>query len=119
MVLVLIIVGLALWVWYLLKSKKDGEAEVAALQKEKDELAGLGSGLEEYRNKLQEKKEQAKVKILELLNLKQKISHKDVAKELGASRTTVVRYLDDLEKEGKVRQVGGVGQGVFYTKSAE
>lgn len=35
---------------------------------------------------------------------------------LGISDATAERYLNELEKEGKVRQVGGTGSGVFYEK---
>ncbi|NQV93072.1 winged helix-turn-helix transcriptional regulator [Candidatus Kaiserbacteria bacterium] len=34
---------------------------------------------------------------------------------LGVSDTTIVTYLDELEEEGKVVQVGESGRGVYYT----
>jgi len=70
--------------------------------------------LAEYNKKRQEKKEKAKNKIVELLAEKGKISHSDIAKEFKLKRATVVRYLDELEQEGRAKQVGRVGQSVFY-----
>ena len=115
-ILILIIAVMGVWIWYLLKEKKESEKEVLMLSKEKDELASFGGGLEEYNKKMQEKKEQAKEKIMELFESRGKISNSDAAKALGISRNTVIRYLDELEAESKVKQVGKTGQAVFYTK---
>jgi len=35
---------------------------------------------------------------------------------LGISDATATRYMDELEKEGKVRQVGKSGPGVYYER---
>lgn len=45
-----------------------------------------------------------------------KISNDDIQKLLGVSDATATRYLDALEKEGLIRQVGGEGRGVYYEK---
>ncbi len=116
LVLVLVIVAMGIWVWRLLKDKKENEKEILALEKEKDELAEFGNGLEEYNKKMQEKKERAKEKIMKLFEGKEKISRREVVKALNASKNTAIRYLDDLESEGKVKQIGKTGQAVFYTK---
>ncbi len=113
---ILIIIGLGIWIFWLLEQKKENEKEVLALGKEKDELAELGKGLEEYNRKMQEKKEKAKEKIMELFSKKEKVSHKDVVVALNASKNTAVRYLDELEMESKIKQIGKTGQGVFYIK---
>ena len=115
-ILVLIIVGMGLWVWYLLKNKKEDEKEILAIEKERDELADFGKGLEEYNRKMQEKKKQAKAKIMKLFEKKGKINHRDVVKALDVSKNSAVRYLDELEADGKVKQVGKTGHAVFYTK---
>jgi len=113
-VLVLVVIGLGFWVYKLYQDKKESDREAEALAKEKDEYAEIGQGLAEYNQKLQEKKEQAKQKILDLLKSKGKISNSDAAKSLGLSSATIRRYFDDLEAENKVKQVGKVGQQVFY-----
>jgi len=115
-VLILIVVALGLGVWYLLKNKKESEREMALVEKERDEYAELGKGLVEYNQKLQEKKNQVKEKILELFETKLEISNRDVAKKLALSRASAFRYLDELEKEGKLKQVGKTGRNAFYTK---
>lgn len=39
-----------------------------------------------------------------------------VQKKLGVSDATAVRYLDELEKEGIIKQVGETGRSTYYTK---
>ena len=60
------------------------------------------------------KKRENKEKILALLTEKGELSNSDIREALGVSPKTVVNYLDELEREGKVEQIGGVGQGVYY-----
>ncbi len=59
-------------------------------------------------------KETHKQGILAMLQEKPEISNSDIRKALGVSSRTVVRYLDELEKEGKVEQVGKIGNAVTY-----
>lgn len=115
-VLVLIIIALAFWVWKLYGDKKEGEQEVEAIKKESQEYKAIGQGLAEYNQKLQEKKNLAKEKILEMFSKTKKLSNKEIAKELLVSRDTVITYLDELEGEGKVKQIGKSGRNVFYSK---
>jgi len=42
------------------------------------------------------------------------VSNEEIRKHLGVSRRSTVRYLDELEKEGNVEQVGDIGRGVTY-----
>ncbi|MBI2674702.1 MAG: winged helix-turn-helix domain-containing protein [Candidatus Yanofskybacteria bacterium] len=60
------------------------------------------------------KKNANKEKILELLKEKDEMSNSEIREALGVSRNTVGRYLDELERESKVEQVGVVGQNVRY-----
>lgn len=62
-----------------------------------------------------EKKAENKQKILEFVQEHEKIQNNDVEKLAGVSNATAERYLDELEKEGKLTQHGAIGQGVFYT----
>ena len=61
-------------------------------------------------------KERNKEKILELLKTQQSITNNDVEAMLGISDATATRYFDELEKEGKVRQVGKTGRYVNYER---
>lgn len=61
------------------------------------------------------KKAENKQKILTFIQTNAKIQNNDVEKLAGVSNATAERYLDELEKEGKLTQHGVIGQGVFYT----
>ncbi len=82
---------------------------------------------EEYKNAGQKEmpqlmQEQAKEKaehlqeIKDLAAGKNKITNDDIQKLLGVSDATAVRYLDELEKEGALKQVGKTGKYTYYSK---
>ncbi|MEK7227411.1 MAG: winged helix-turn-helix transcriptional regulator [Patescibacteria group bacterium] len=56
-------------------------------------------------------------KIMELFEGKDSINNDDIQKLLGVSDASATRYLDELEKEGKVKQVGKTGKHVYYEKA--
>jgi len=60
------------------------------------------------------RKEENKEKILEFLKGNEKITNNDVEKMLGVSDATATRYLNELEKEQKIKQIGTVGHAVYY-----
>lgn len=43
-----------------------------------------------------------------------RITNDDLQKALDVSDATIVRYLNDLESEGLIKQVGDTGQSVYY-----
>lgn len=53
-------------------------------------------------------------KILHVLDLKDRLTNADVQRILGVSDATATRYLDQLEKEGVIKQVG-MGRHTYYT----
>ncbi len=61
------------------------------------------------------KKEKNMVHILRFLQEKREVRNNDIEKLLNVSDATATRYLDELEKEGKITQHGETGQSVFYT----
>ncbi|MEK7170284.1 MAG: FaeA/PapI family transcriptional regulator [Patescibacteria group bacterium] len=61
-------------------------------------------------------KEAHKASILELLKTTTPLTNTHIEQMLGVSDATATRYLEELEKEGKVRQVGKTGRGVVYEK---
>lgn len=61
-----------------------------------------------------QKKEKNKDNILSHLREKGSVTNNDIEKLLGVSDATATRYLSELEKEGKVEQIGKTGQGVEY-----
>jgi DNA-binding IclR family transcriptional regulator len=61
-----------------------------------------------------ERKNQNKAKVLELLQQKGELSNEELCQALGVSRSSVVRYMDELESENRIEQVGDAGRGVTY-----
>jgi len=61
-------------------------------------------------------KELNKKKILDGIEMQKSITNDVVQNLLGVSDATATRYLEELEKDGKIRQVGERGPGVFYEK---
>jgi len=68
------------------------------------------------RAKIQERKQKKLDKIMTLFEAKPQIRSKDVQKLLFAKKRTVTNYLDQLEREQKITQVGEKGKGVLYIK---
>jgi|SRR3989338_5091839 len=56
-------------------------------------------------------------RVMELFGNKSEVSNADVRQVLGVSDATATRYFDELEKEGKVRQVGKTGRHVHYERT--
>ena len=56
-------------------------------------------------------------KIMEALALKDTITNDEVEKLLHVSDATATRHLSELEREGKIRQVGKTGRGVVYSSN--
>lgn len=54
--------------------------------------------------------------ILNLFAERQTVTNDEVEKLLHVSDATATRYLEQLEKEGKIKQVGKTGKGVVYEK---
>lgn len=54
--------------------------------------------------------------VMNLFLKKSKITNDEVEKFLHVSDATATRYLSELEKEGKIKQVGKTGHAVSYTK---
>lgn len=60
------------------------------------------------------KKEENKRKIMEMFEGKNELTNEEIRKKLNVSRGSVVNYMNELEKEGKVEQVGDVGRSTHY-----
>ena len=66
-------------------------------------------------SKQAEQKLENKKKILEFVQEHGQVQNNDAEKLAGVSNATAERYLDELEKEGKLTQHGEIGPDVFYT----
>lgn len=67
-----------------------------------------------YRDINKQQKTQGKERILKELQDKDKITNNDVEKLLKVSDATATNYLQELENENKIEQVGKTGRSVFY-----
>jgi len=79
----------------------------------------LGSYFARKRNggligKQAKKKVDNKNKILEFIREREKVANNDIEKLLGVSDATATRYMNELENEQKVRQIGKTGNAVYY-----
>lgn len=63
-----------------------------------------------------EEKKCNKEALLGILETQTPLTNNHVEQLLGVSDATATRYLEELEKEGKIRQVGTTGQAVYYEK---
>ena len=105
------------YIWWKFKKdklKKSKEDSAAKLEKEKSkqEISGIAKVNETRQNA----KAEAKDKILKLFNNKTEITNDDVQKLLGVSDATATNYLNELEQEGIITQIGKEGRGVKYTR---
>ncbi|KKW19808.1 MAG: hypothetical protein A2131_00985 [Candidatus Sungbacteria bacterium GWC2_49_10] len=55
-------------------------------------------------------------KVRGYFEMQSRATNDDIQRILGVSDATATRYLEALEKEGLIRQVGGAGRGVYYEK---
>lgn len=55
---------------------------------------------------------------LSLFSERESITNSDARKALEVSSRTAVRYLDELERQGKIIQIGKTGQSVTYRKAS-
>lgn len=87
--------------------------------------AGVGIGWflkkrSDFKNSLigkqAQEKEERKSRILDLIAEKGRLSNNDIERLLGVSDASATRYLGELEKEGKIKQVGEAGKYVYYSK---
>ena len=56
-------------------------------------------------------------KIKDFMQDKDKVTNKEIVDMLGVSDATAVRYFNELEKAGFLKQVGKTGHSVFYSKN--
>lgn len=68
-------------------------------------LAAMGKSKEKMKNKQ---------KILDFLQKNGKATNSELRELLGVSERTVVNYMDELEKDGRTRQVNETGRAAHY-----
>ena len=68
----------------------------------------------EFFSKQVKDKSDKKEKILAIFSGDKEVTNNEIEKALGVSDATATRYLDELEREGKIEQIGIEGRGVVY-----
>jgi predicted HTH transcriptional regulator len=66
--------------------------------------------------KIDDERIENKQKIIDFLKDNDKVTNNDVEDMLSVSNSTAYRYLEELEQENIVRQVGKAGRSVYYEK---
>ena len=72
--------------------------------------------LAEFNSARDERAKENKEKILKSIEIQKSINNDSAQSLLGVSDATATRYLDELERDGKIKQIGNSGRGVFYEK---
>lgn len=93
------IVFIAAITWLLIS---DSDSKVSA----KDRQKALTEQVEKHRANI--------AKVLNMAQISDKITNNDIEQALGVSDSTATRYLQELEEQGKIEQVGKEGRAVFY-----
>jgi predicted HTH transcriptional regulator len=75
-----------------------------------DEVVGVCAVALERSSQKQTRKD----KVLELLGKNGELSNEELRSALGVSARSVVNYMDELEAEDKIEQVGDTGRSVRY-----
>jgi Fic family protein len=71
-----------------------------------------------YSDRSQSKeRDNRKAQILGLFDVGDRVVNNDVEALLGVSDATATRYLQELEDEGKIKQIGTEGTAVYYIRS--
>jgi len=116
-------------VWVIMK-KRVGELEIELKRTEKeieeertllraceletDKEEKIAFGFADFNRRMQEIKETRKQGILKELEKRSKIKTNEVADLFEVSRATAFRYVEELEKQGKIEQIGAFGRNVEY-----
>ncbi|MEK7124593.1 MAG: HTH domain-containing protein [Patescibacteria group bacterium] len=68
----------------------------------------------DYFSRRSAKKQQNKEKILAFLKERGQAGNEELRKHVSVSARTIVRYMDEIEKEGNARQIGNTGKWSHY-----
>lgn len=109
--LLFLIIGFGMGCYYMWSKFKKTELKQDSPASQKKET----SGITKVNESRQSAKAEAKDEILKLFSAKTEITNDNVQKLLGVSDATATNYLDELEQEGIITQIGKEGRGVKYT----
>lgn len=97
--------------WYFLHKEIAWLRQEVALQaKELDAEEKLASGFTDFNQQLQQIKATRKLSLLDMLEDGQPLPSSAFADHFGISNRTVLRYLNELEEEGRVTRTAKTGR---------
>ena len=120
--ILVLIVGVVIGVVWSMRKNKREEMKLGKSASSVDKDTQIEkSGTNDLIDKEKTEKENNKNKILEFFKSgltdsanPLQITNNDVEKLIGVSDATAERYLNELEQEGKIKQIGLTGQSVHY-----
>lgn len=77
--------------------------------------ASLDNVQDKEREEAKKKRENLE-KARQIFAERDRVANDDIEALLGVSDATATRYLDELEEEGRIRQIGKTGRHVYYEK---
>lgn len=72
------------------------------------------SGIASHVKNQQSEKKERKEEILEIMRERVSVSNNDIERALNVSDTTATNYLQELERDGRIEQIGERGRFVSY-----
>ncbi|MDZ7611677.1 MAG: winged helix-turn-helix domain-containing protein [Candidatus Moranbacteria bacterium] len=107
-------VGVAVAWFFMRETMERHRIETDRMEKEKQEEEEIAKGLEGFNEEVQKRIEGRKAKIIHEIQQAGDVQNQEVADMLDVSSRTALRYLSELEKEGKIKQVEKFGRNVRY-----
>ena len=101
------LLGVVTWLWRMAvrDARRNGTSP-------REELTGICAAAVDQTVR----KSRNKAEIVLLLEQHEELTNADIRKHTGFSRRSVVRYMSELEREGKVEQMGESGRFVTYRR---
>jgi predicted HTH transcriptional regulator len=117
----IVAIGFGYWLGKNKRRKNTGFCSHSPKMANGENKSGGNGGVEGEKGNLIEKQaEEKKLNLEAILGLMESgnepLTNDHVKQMLGIPESTVTRYFDELEKEGKIRQVGKTGRNVFYER---
>ncbi len=109
--IILIIVGIAGVVLGTYLGRRRSRSLNETQNKEREDIEKKRENLEKVREYFESRPSSA-----EATDGQARVANDDIEVLLGVSYATATRYLDEFEKEGRIRQVGRTGRHVYYER---
>ena len=101
--------------WFFMRESVEGyKKEAERLEKERREEEEIAYGFDGFNEKMQKKVDKRKAEIVEAIKEGGSIQTQDISNMFEVSSRTALRYLSELEEEGKIKQTGKTGRNVRY-----